>query len=268
MVRHRALPGVAALALVIAAGACRPDTVTFGYRPEDGARHRYRVTVEASAVTRIGDRAPRRTSSSFVLGATHEVVDSDDGGVTVEVTLRARGEEPQRLRVRLDRAGQLSRVEAVEGVPAARLGQVGIAEIFPASAGAPPRRPLAPGDRWDIDEALALPGARSARLTGTGRLATLGIVHGRKVATVESSLRLPVRGLPEGTATSGGAVLDGTQTTASRTTYALDDGVVESSTATTRSRLRVLLSPPAGTEAPALTGTVEVVVRSRTVRER
>lgn len=274
MGRHRApsaLLAAVSVAVVSAAsllGACRSDTVAIEYRPRAGAEHRYRITVEADTVTTIEGRQPRKTSSSFVLRASHRVVAANDFGATVAVSLRAEGEDSQQLLVRLDRAGQLAEVESVEGVASSRLGQVGLAEIFPASAGAPPAQRLSPGERWTVDEPVRLPGARLARLRGTGRLASLGVVRGRHVATVDSELRLPVRGFSSGAAQGGTALLEGTQSTSSRTTYALDDGVVESSTSTTRSRLTIELDPPPGTDASALGGTVVVDVRSHATRER
>lgn len=266
MVRHRS-PVVAAALAAVALSACRPDTVAIAYRPQTGTQHRYRITVDAETVTTIEGRLPRRTTSSFVLGASHRVVRADANGATVQVVLQAAGEESQRLLVRLDRAGQLTEVESIEGVAAAGLGQVGLAEIFPASAGAPPMRPLAPGDRWTVDEPLQLPGARPARLTGRGRLESLGVVKGREVATVATVLRLPVRGYSGGSGAGGTAVLDGSQSTTSRTTYALADGVVESATATTRSSLRIELAPPDGTDASPLHGTVVIRVRSHATRQ-
>src|SRR5437588_271995 len=94
--------------------------------------------------------------------------------------------------VRVDRAAQLAEVRSVEGVPASALGGLGLAEIFPAAAGAPPDRRLSPGDRWTLDQPVAVSGSGPARLTGSGRLTELGVVSGRKVATTSSAYRLPV----------------------------------------------------------------------------
>src|SRR3712207_6086484 len=93
---------------------------------------------------------------------------------------------------RSDRAGQLAEVERIEGLPAQVLGELGISEIFPAAAAAPPDRPLSPGDRWTINAPVDLPGLAPGRLRGQGRLIALGVVDGREVATIESVVELTV----------------------------------------------------------------------------
>jgi hypothetical protein len=139
-----------------------------------------------------------------------------------------------------------------------------LSEIFPAAAGAPPPRPLAAGERWSIDDRLLLAGS-SARLTGSGRLASFGVVGGRNVASIRSTTRLPVT---TETALQGGRLaLQGMERTVSSATRELVDGAVESAASTTSGRYQVTLTPPEGQGVP-VGGTMVIEVRSRTRRLR
>jgi hypothetical protein len=186
----------------------------------------------------------------------------------VRVRLAVVGGAPEHeattLLVRLDRAAQLADVERIEGLPTNVLGQLGLAEIFPAAAGAPPDRALSPGDRWAIDEPLRLSGGEDTRLRGFGRLSQLDVAGGRKVATVESSYQLPVRRLaPED---PKAVVLNGTQSTSTRTTHELDDGSIRSAHSRSRGEFQLALRPPNGQAGPTVRGSLVVEVRSTTTR--
>src|SRR5207237_6728753 len=107
----------------------------------------------------------------------------------------------------------------------------GLSEIFPAAAGAPPARPLAAGERWAIDDQLRLAGSIPVRLRGDGRLVRLGVVGGRKVASINTSTRLPVT---TSTDLQGGHLdLTGVERTSSDATRDLLDGAVEQAASTT-----------------------------------
>jgi hypothetical protein len=166
--------------------------------------------------------------------------------------------------VRLDRAGQLAEVQRIEDLPAQALGSIGLTEIFPAAAGAPPAAPLSPGERWVVDEPVSLPGQPRTRLRGSGRLTELGVVDGEEVATIDSTFRLAVQGTTE--LEQGSFALDGSQSTTATATHRLADGAVEEVRAVTRGRYRLTLLPPAGTSGPAVPGTLTVLVRSHTIR--
>lgn len=243
---------------------CRDDTVEIAFHPAIGARHAYRVSVHAETITDLVGMPERRTSSSFDMEALHEVIEVGETGTTVRVLLSVAGEPERTLVVKLDRAAQLAEVQEVEGLPAATLGDLGLTEIFPAAAGAPPERPLAPGDRWVVDEPLRLPRAAATRLRGIGRLVELGYEDGRDVATVETSYQLPISRLTEGDPSV--VVLDGTQTTKSRTTHDLADGSIVRARAVSTGRYDLSLRPPGGGEGPGVTGTLIVEVRSTTRR--
>lgn len=256
------------LAATLLLSACRPDSVRLAFRPGPGRQYHYEVRVDSLTVTTLGDRAPRRTTSSFVLRTDQEVVRTVGTMTEVRVRLQVVGgaadRQPTTLLVRLDRAAQLADVERIEGLPSSVLGQLGLAEVFPAAAGAPPDRALAPGDRWAIDEPLRLAGGQDTRLRGFGRLSELDVVGGRKVATVESRYQLPVRRLaPEDPKT---VVLTGTQSTTTRTTHELEDGSIRSAHSRSRGEFQLALRPPKGQPGPTVRGSLVVEVRSTTTR--
>jgi hypothetical protein len=246
--------------------ACRDDTVRIAFTPQAGDRYRYDVRVRAVTRSTIADAAPRRSADDFVLHAEHRVVRVGSGDTELEVKLSIPDVGERTFTAQFDRGAQLSRIDSIEGVPAEALGQLGLSEILPGAAGAPPRRALAPGDRWAIDSPAAVIGGGGSRLKGQGRLVSLGVVRGRDVATIESRYRLPVKR----TTTSGEATieLDGTQTTVVQTVRALRDGAVESAKATTKGTYRVTLTPPAGSTGAPLTGRLTVEVKSETSRLR
>ncbi len=253
-----------AVALVLA--ACRPDTVRVAFAPTQGARYRYDVHVRAVTRSTLADGAPRDSVDDFVLHAEHRVVAVGHNDTELEVKLDIPGVGERTFTALFDRGAQLRRIESIEGVPATALGELGLSEILPGAAGAPPQQELAPGDRWSIDSPAAVLGGGGSRLKGSGRLVALGVVRGRAVATVESRYRLPVRR----TTSSGRAVieLDGFQTTVVRTVRSLKDGAVESAKAVTNARYRVTLRPPLGSSGAPVTGRLAVEVRSTTARLR
>jgi hypothetical protein len=246
--------------------ACRDDTVRISFTPQAGARYRYDVRVRAVTRSTIADAAPRHSVDDFVLHAEHRVVRVGSGDTELEVKLSIPDVGERTFTAQFDRGAQLSRIDSIEGVPAAALGQLGLSEILPGAAGAPPQRALAPGDRWAIDSPAGVIGGGGSRLKGQGRLMSLGVVRGRDVATIESRYRLPVKR----TTTSGEATieLDGTQTTVVQLVRALGDGAVESAKATTKANYRVTLTPPAGSTGAPLTGRLTVEVKSETSRLR
>jgi hypothetical protein len=254
---------VAALVAVLALAACRPNGVRITYRPQRGDTSTYRVEVHAEVTTTIGDTAPRHTVDDQVLMARHSVLSGGAGGSSVQVRLTGQGEAPRTFVVRLDRAGHLAEVQRVEGLPASALGGLGLSEIFPAAAGVPPDRLLAPGSRWRLNEPVALPSEAPSRLLGTGRLVELGVVGGHKVARVRSSFRLPVRRTSD--ETQGRILIEGDQVVESTTVSRVSDGSVETVETATTGQFRLTLTPKDGSGA-TVPGQVQVVVRSVTTR--
>ena len=183
---------VAVVAVALLA-SCRADTVRITFNPPSGATYRYDVHVRAVTDTSLGDGPSRESTEDFVVHTQDRVVSVGPGGTVLEVKLTIPGVGDRTLTAVFDRAAQLSRIESIEGVPAEALGQLGLSEILPGAAGAPPKRAFAPGDRWRINSPADLVGGAGSRLRGEGRLVQLGVVRGRDVATIESRYELPVK---------------------------------------------------------------------------
>ena len=259
------LPAAAALA-VLAVGGCGDDgAVELAFRPAEGAELRYETAVESTTATDVPCQAPSRRTDSTTLATTQRVLDVGDDGVRVEVALSRPGIGTRTFVVRFDRAAQLTAVESVEGIPASALGELGLSEVFPAAAGAPPDRPLAPGDRWTIDDEVQLvTGSEPSRLRGAGRLVELGVEDGRDTATVETTATLPVA--TSSSSSSGTRDLRGEQVTEVVATYDLADGTLLRAEAVTVGTFDLVLGPPPGGAGDPCIGTLEVEVRSRVTR--
>jgi hypothetical protein len=258
---------VVLLALVVGATAtaCQPDTVRLTYRPQVGDVQRYEVRVHSVTEVRIGTAPVERRQEDVVLTAEHTVVQAGSDGIRVQVVLSGDGEEPRRFQVVFDRSAQLREVESIEGLPEEALGTFGIAEIFPAAAGAPPDQLLAPGGRWVIDEEVLLPGAPApTSLRGRGRLLELGVVDGEHVARIESRAQLPLSAVRP--SSRGEVRLEGVQDGDYRATHDLDDGSVREASSSTVGRYDIDVVPPPGSGARRVPGTLVVRVESETRR--
>lgn len=255
---------LAAVAVAMLAAACgdADGRVTLAYRPPVGTETRY-VTEVTSTTMSSGlepcQAADTRTDRTR-LDASQRVIDRDGSLVRVEVALSREGIGTRTFVMRFDRAAQLTAVESVEGIPAAALGDLGLSEIFPAAAGAPPEEPLAPGDRWTIDDEVDLGGDAPTRLRGEGRLLSLGVVDGVDTATVHSATELEVR--TSTAATTGTRTLDGTQHSEVEAVYDLDTGVLRQAEADTTGTFDLLLGPPPGGEGDPCAGTLTVQLHS------
>ena len=255
---------VLVIALLAVASGCQPDTVTLGFHPAAGASYTYRVEVESLTVVSVDGSPSQRVEDRFELRAVHDVLAAGAESSRVRVRLSGPNVGARTFVVRLDRAGQLAEVQRIENLPARALGSIGLSEIFPVAAGAPPAAPLSPGERWVVDEPVSLPGQPRTRLRGSGRLTELGVIDGEKVATIDSTFRLAVKGTTE--LEQGSFALDGNQSTTATATHRLADGAVEEVRAVTRGSYQLTLLPPSGTTGPAVPGTLTVEVRSHTVR--
>ena len=254
---------VAGTCLAAVTAGCRRDTVRVSYRPPLGAHSRHEVRVHSETTVQLAGSPEDHSVDDVVLVTDETVLDADPDGVHVEVRLHQEGAPDRTFVVRLDRAAQLAGVEAVEGLPPSVLGSDALPQLLPGAAGAPPDRPLAPGERWSID-APAPPGAGSGRLTGSGRLVELGLLDGHKVASTRSSTRLP---LSTTTPLRGSvAALDGVESTEGTATRALSDGTVERAKTVTRGRFELTLAPAGTAAAPPLHGFLSLEVRSQTRR--
>ena len=270
---RRPIPSARRLTLLLALGAlgcgvlvaCRTDTVSVAFRPPVGARYRYEVDVEKVRTIQLGSDEPQRTVDNARLEADETVLASGPGGIRVQVELKRVGSPPRQFVVLFDRAAQLTAVESIEGLPASILEPFGLSEIFPAAAGAPPAKPLAAGEQWSIDDHLNLPGSAPARLQGSGRLVSFGVVGGRKVASIRSSTRLPVT--TSSTLQGGQLALHGVERTVSTASRELADGAVDGASSSTSGNYEIVLTPSGGQATP-VTGTLTIDVRSKTKRLR
>jgi hypothetical protein len=174
--------------------------------------------------------------------------------------------------VRFDRAAQL---ESVESDDSASLGPatggdeadvLGLSEIFPAAAMAPPDEPLSPGERWEIDDRVVVPGAvDAARLTGTGRLRELGIEDGVDVARLVTSSVLRLES-ERASADGQRVLLEGEQATEQQASRDLRDGAVRQASSTTTGTYDLEIRPPLGQLREPVRGTLTVQVTSTTTR--
>lgn len=259
MGRNRWLAAVVA-GVALAGAACGDGTVRIAYDPRPGSTRVYELRVRTETTLTL-DGAPRRSTSDATLRAAHTVLGRSGDRVRLRVRIERSGSPARTLEALLDRSGHLVSVERVEGLPAAALGDLGLAELFPGAAPAVPDRPLRPGETWAIDDRLALPGTAASRLRGTGRLVAL---DGGRGARVHASTALPVRrtvALGDGELT-----LRGTSRTVSDTRYALADGTVERSSARTTADFDVSLAPPPGQAGSPVPGTLRVTVRTELQR--
>ena len=254
------------VAIALVGSACDPDTVRVAFHPRPGARYSYKVDVRSVTTSRLGDAEPTRSVDAAVLRADHLVLSDDGGRVRVRVQLRRPGTPTRTYVVRFSRRAQLEDVETVEGLPASVLGRLELPEVFPSAAGAPPDRPLAPGDRWHTTDRLQLPGGGNGTVEGVGRLVELGVVGGRKVATIVSQTRLPL--VTESQVRGGTLSLDGVEISDVKARRALADGSVLTADSTTRGTFNMRLAPPSGSPGGPIPGTLTVEVRSKTRRLR
>ncbi|HEV2070781.1 MAG TPA: hypothetical protein VGR26_13390 [Acidimicrobiales bacterium] len=263
--RRRVASTVLALAMASTGlVSCREGTVRLTFRPEAGTTYRYEVEVRTVSEVRMGTGAPEIREEDVVLTAEHTVLRAGEDGVEVRVLLQEPGGPERVFEVVFDRAAQLEEVQSIEGVPDDRLGTLGISEIFPAAAGAPPDRPLAPGASWIIDDAIQLPdgSAAATELTGSGRLVELAVVEGVEVARLASAARLPLESMQASPA--GSLHLSGSQVTEYAATHDLDDGAVREATSNTVGNFDLEIGPPLGFDSEPVSGTLRVEVSSST----
>lgn len=230
--------------LVATATACAPGGVHLSFRPEEGMRYLYEIEVASATEVSIPGEPADRDEDRVVLRAEHEVLSRDREQTRVRVRLRARDADPRTFVVTLDRTARLTEVERVENLPASALGELGLSEIFPAAAGAPPDRALRPGERWEIDEHIALPSGRKGQLRGYGRVAELRVVDGTKAAVVTTDVTVTVGRRARGR-------LAGTQRTMSRSIHAIADGAVIEARARTVGDFTVAIAQPPGRRGPS-----------------
>lgn len=253
--------------IALGSTGCGNGTVRVDFRPEEGATYRYEVRIRSESETVLASGAPQLRTDDVLLLAEHTVLETDGDGVRVRVVLAEPAGDQRTFEVVFDRAAQLQAIESIEGVPSEVLDELGLAELFPAAAGGPPDRGLAPGDSWEVDAQVALAATPSpSRLTGSGRLVQLDVEGDHDVALLRSETELPVlttRSSPEGELR-----LDGVQRTEQDATRDLADGSIRAASSRTVGRYDLTVAPPIGTTGSPVTGTLIVTVTSETRRIR
>jgi hypothetical protein len=253
---------VAALAALNA--ACTDPAVRVSYRPQVGTESAYELHVTTATTTKLEGDAEQKRHDSFVLRSVQRVRRARAGADTqVAVRLSGAGQDPRDFLVRVDRAGQLTTIESIEGVPSAALGNLGISELLPSAAGALPREALHPGDRWRISQLLRIGSLPAGRLVGWGRLASLGVSKGTRLAVVDTDVALPVDRTTS-LETGGTSRLAGSVRTTMHVVQRVKDGVVLQARARSVGRYTVTLFPPAELAGPPVNGTLTVIVSSTT----
>jgi len=261
---RRSFTALLVVAVVVVLAACDDPAVRVSYRPKVGTQTIYELRVTTTSQTRLVGEPPKDRHDSFVLRSEQRVRRAEPGADTqVAVRLSGAGQKPRDFVVRLDRAGQLATVESVEGVPSAALGNLGISELLPSAAGALPRAALRPGQRWRISQRLRIGSLPAGRLVGWGRLASLGVSKGTKLAVVDTEVALPVDRTTD-LETGGTSRLIGAVHTSMHVVQRVRDGVVLQARAHSVGRYEVTLSPPTDLAAPPVTGTLTVTVTSAT----
>ena len=256
----------AVLLLVTAVAGCKDDTVRVTFRPEVGAVYRYEVTVRSRSEVRIPGEGPQVHDEEITLQSKQTVLEAGPDGVRVQVVLGDASGSVRTFAVLFDRVAQLESVESDDAIADAEAGVIGLSEIFPAAAGAPPDRRLGPGERWEIDDDVLLPGSvGSAQLTGDGRLVELAMHGHAKVARLATSSRLQLSTVRQ-TAEGDVVRLEGEQVTKQRASHDLGDGAVWSASSRTSSTFALEISPPFGELREPVRGTLTVTVTSKTRR--
>ena len=265
----RVRAGLAAVSAAAVGGSvlagCAPGTVRVSFRPRIDDRYGYQVVVRTRSTLRIDGREPVSQDTTATLQVDQRVLMSSAEGSVVEVVLRTTPEDQRTVLVRLDRAAQLIGLEPAAGKGAETLGDLGVAEVFPAAVGAPPDRPLRPGERWKVDSPVNLPASTPSRLVGEGRLTGLGVVAGRRSATITTVTTLPV---VRRTSSAGRneAVLEGIQRTTTTASHTLGDGAIQEARSITRASYALRLLPPPGLSGDPVRGRLELEVSSTTER--
>ena len=262
---RRAATVAVALASLLVLGGCEPHTVAIDFDPEIGDRYRLRSVIDTEISRTIQDETTVDRSVGRLV-ATETIVDVDDDDIEVEVTVARDGAAARTYEARFGRTGRLSTIVAVEGLPTDVVG-VDLAAELPSDIASPPAGRLEPGTTWTIDRPVTLPGRTgSVRVTGSGRIDSLGVEDGHEVAVAIVELTVPVRTVVD--ATDGRVTLVGTQTSRSETAYDLADGTARRDHTEIVGETDAIVEPPAGIAAPPVRGTVRYEIRSESDRRR
>jgi hypothetical protein len=255
-VRPRLLPVALALAVGLGGSGCRPGSVEVVLGAAPGDAYAYRYDVEAVVIRSVDGGADEERRTSSTLQVDLRVVEVEpDGRVRAEVALTRDGGPVQRAVVRLDRAGSLAAVEALDGVPTEELGLGGLDGLLLADGTAPPGE-LRPGQTWVVDRGSG--DGSGAVVTGSGRLDRLTTSGGHRAAVASTELVARVESdVPAG---SSAAHVDAEQRSTGTTAYDLGDGAVRWARMATDGTARVTIDPPVGATGPPVVADVRYEV--------
>ena len=189
MPRARAL---AAGVIPLLLAACRSDTVSVAYAPEIGDSYEYRYDIEATVTRTVEGEEPNVVEVDTVLLAEQDVQAQSRTGTRIRLELIREGGVARTAVVLVDRAGSLEGVELVDDLDAAVFGVADAGSLVPTNLGAPPDRPLAPGDRWTVSDVPLASTSTSAGSSARAR-ATTSATTGRHAAAAGCSPRTPSR---------------------------------------------------------------------------
>jgi hypothetical protein len=244
-----------ALAVGLGGSGCRPGSVEVALGAAPGDAYAYRYDVEAVVIRSVDGGADEERRTSSTLQVDLRVVEVEpDGRVRAEVALTRDGGPVQRAVVRLDRAGSLAAVEALDCVPTEELGLGGLDGLLLAD-GTAPTGELRPGQTWVVDRGS---GDGGAVVTGSGRLDRLTTSGGHRAAVASTDLVARVDSdVPAG---SSAARVDAEQRSTGTTAYDLDDGAVRWARMATDGTARVTIDPPTGATGPPVVADVRYEV--------
>jgi hypothetical protein len=251
------------------AGCAQPaggPAVTLGFRAPAGTELVYDVDVTTSVVSQL--EGPHETRHDHVRLLTRQTV-GDTTGNQVRVNVEVTPEDgtvsggTRHYVARFDRDAGLAALESIDGLAPAFEGDLGPAEVLPGATDALPGRRLRAGDRWRIDQRLALPGAPGkTHLRGQGRL--VGLRSSAESARVATNTTLPVR--RRIAVANGDLEMVGDQKTTTDADYNVTTGAVERSRAKSVGHYVVVIPPPPGSDKRPVEGTLVVTVTSTAVR--
>ncbi len=262
----RHLGPVVLVLLLLGTGCNDSEHVDLGFRAPEGTTVDYRIEVESVVETELAD-PPRTTTEQVRLDARQRVgsVPQGEGGeVELQITISRDEGRARVFEMRFDPSRGLAEIDSVEGLPVEALGELGPSRLVLLATGLLPDRPLRPGETWEIDRRLELPGG-ARPLRGEGRLTGLRQEGTVGIARVRATTELPVErtlDLPEGRAT-----LSGVEQNRSTIDYVVDDGTVHHARSVTVGTFELTVSPPSGQGTTPLRGELTIRVESTTERD-
>jgi hypothetical protein len=238
------------LLVVLAAVACRPDTVDLTYSFEQGQTLTYELTARATASWDIGGEGTGSYRISYLV--TESVVSASSDEATIEVTmspvnvseegLPSPGPDDRTFTMRVGQNGRVREVLQVDGVAAESLDPNDLAFIGLYRPPLPVER-VRLGDEWTADQDLSI-GEVTQEVSSVGVLKSFSVAGTTKVAGITYGATGPIGWSTE--LPQGAADLTGSSETEARAELDIDNGRLLSAGSTTRGEFEVLVLPRSG----------------------